>query len=59
MNTQFTMKCRFRVLLPLIMTGVQQGLLAARLIVPREPWVLPTPPVSHAQSQPGVLARTA
>jgi hypothetical protein len=42
---------RFRVLLPLIMTGVQLGLLSASLIVHREPWVLPDPPESQAQSQ--------
>lgn len=33
------------------MTGVQLGLLAASLIVHREPWVLPNPPQSHAQNQ--------
>jgi hypothetical protein len=42
---------RFRVLLPLIMTGVQLGLLAASLVVHREPWVLPAPPEPQAQSQ--------
>ncbi len=42
---------RFRVLLPLIMTGVQLVLLAASVVVHREPWVLPNPPESHAQSQ--------
>lgn len=33
------------------MTGLQLGLLAASLIVHREPWVLPVPPESKAQSQ--------
>jgi hypothetical protein len=43
---------RFRLLLPLVMTGVQLGLLAASLIVHHEPWVLPAPPESQAQAQP-------
>jgi len=42
---------RFRVLLPLIMTAVQLGLLAASLVVHREPWVLPAPSESQAQTQ--------
>jgi hypothetical protein len=42
---------RFRMLLPLIMTGVQLGLLAASLIIHREPWVLPAPPEPQSQSQ--------
>jgi len=33
------------------MTGVQLGLLAASLVVQREPWVLPTPPEPQAQAQ--------
>ena len=41
----------FRFLLPLIMTSVQLGLLTASLTVHREPWVLPVPAESHAQSQ--------
>jgi hypothetical protein len=41
----------FRVLLPLIMTGVQLGLLAASLVIHREPWVLPDLPESQAQTQ--------
>jgi hypothetical protein len=52
MKTQFKVGRRFRVLLPLIMTAVQLGLLAASLIVPRQPWVVPYPPESHqSQSQ--------
>jgi hypothetical protein len=51
MKTQFKTGRRFRVLLPLIMTAVQLGLLAASLIVPRQPWVVPYPPESHQQSQ--------
>jgi hypothetical protein len=51
MEARFKIGCRLRVLLPLIMTGVQLGLFAASLIVPREPWVLPVAPGSHAQSQ--------
>lgn len=42
---------RLRVLLPLIMTSVQLGLLAASLIIPREPWVLAAPPEPKAISQ--------
>jgi hypothetical protein len=34
------------------MTGVQLGLLAASLVVHREPWVLAAPPESQAQTQP-------
>ena len=45
------MKHRFRVLLPLIMTGVQLGLLTASLAIHREPWVLPTLPEPQAQAQ--------
>jgi hypothetical protein len=41
----------FRMLLPLVMTGVQLGLLTASLIIHREPWVLPVQAESHAQSQ--------
>jgi hypothetical protein len=41
----------FRVLLPLIMTAIQLGLLAASLIIHREPWVLFPPPKAQVQSQ--------
>jgi hypothetical protein len=53
MNRLFKTGRRFRVLFPLIMTGLQLGLLGASLMVRREPWVLPTPPASHAQNQSG------
>jgi hypothetical protein len=53
MKTLSATKHRFRVLLPLIMTGVQVGLLAASLVVHREPWVLAAPLESQAQTQPG------
>ncbi len=51
MKTQFRTGRSFRVLLPLIMTCVQLGLLAASVIVDREPWVRPYPPESNAQRQ--------
>lgn len=41
---------RIRLLLPLIMTGVQLALLAVSLIVHREPWVIATPPVPQSQT---------
>jgi hypothetical protein len=41
----------FRVLLPLIMTATQLGLLATSLIIHREPWVLSPPPKLQVQSQ--------
>jgi hypothetical protein len=51
MKTSSESGYRFRVLLPLIMTGVQLGLLAASLVVHREPWVLPAPSESQVQTQ--------
>lgn len=40
MKSHFQIGLRFRLLLPLLMTGVYVGLLLATLMVPREPWVL-------------------
>jgi len=51
MKVQLKRGRRLGVLLPLIMTSLQLGLLAASLIVQREPWVLPVPPVNHVESQ--------
>jgi hypothetical protein len=51
MKTPLKTERLFRVFLPLIMTGVQLGLLAASLIVHHEPWVLSPPPRLPAQSQ--------
>ena len=51
MKTPSEMPHRYRVLLPLIMTGVQLGLLAASLVVHREPWVLPAPSEQQTQTQ--------
>jgi len=44
MNSSPHLCHRFRLLLPVIMTCVQLGLLAACLVIHREPWVLSAPP---------------
>jgi hypothetical protein len=39
------------VVLPVVMTAVQVGLFAASLALPREPWVIPVPPVVKVGSE--------
>ncbi len=45
-------RLRFRLLLPLVMAGLQVGLFAASLIFHNEPWVVASPAEVQAGSQP-------